>query len=113
MNILCVPYGSEHQQAVRVGDTLRILVSAPQDGNTWAGNVTIKETLSGSAVDDTALAEYTGEKVAGRQWSLSVDYDTSTIPLVANTRYVAIAEVTSGTKKREFHTVFNVLPQGR
>lgn len=113
MNIICVPYGTDHQQAVRLGDTLRILVAVPPDGSSWTGNAAIRTTLAASATDDVALAEYSGGKVAGRNWDLYVDYDTSSVPLTASTRYVAAAEITSGSKKREFHTTFDVLPQGR
>lgn len=111
--IIAIPYSSEHQSAVRLGDTLRLLVRDPDDGNTWAGNVTIRTSYSATATDDVALAEYTGEKVQGIDWDLYNDYDTSTIPLVANTRYLAVAELTSGTKTVEYHTAFHVLPQGR
>ena len=111
MNVIAVPYGTEHHQAVRKGDTLRVLVKSPKDGNTWGGNVTFKASFSATATADVAMAEYTGGKVRGEDWDLFVDYDTSA--LTANTHYLAIAEVTSGTKKREFVTVFDVLPEGR
>ena len=113
MKVIAVPYNSAHKQAVRLGDTLRILAQAPNDGNAWAGNVTIRTTYAASATDDVAMSQYTGAKVAGEDWDLYVDYDTSTAPLAANTRYLAIAEMTSGSKKVEEHTVFTVLSQGR
>ena len=111
MNVIAVPYGTEHQQAVRKGDTLRVLVQSPKDGNAWGGNVTFKTSISVTATADVVLAEYTGGKVQGKNWDLYVDYDTSA--LTANTHYLAVAEVTSGTKKRELVTVFDVLPEGR
>lgn len=111
--IIAVPYGDEYSQSVRLGDTLRVLVNQPQDGNTWTGNVTIRTSFTATATDDVALAEYSGEKVRNMDWDLFEDYDTSSIPLVANTRYLAVAELTSGTKQVEEHTTFHVLPDGR
>lgn len=111
--IIAVPYGTDNQQAVRLGDTLRILVNHPHDGNTWAGNVTIRTSFSAAATDDVALSEYEGEKVQGLNWDFSTNYDTASVPLLENTRYLAVAELTSGTKKVEKHTAFHVLPQGR
>lgn len=111
--IIATAYNSDHKSAVRLGDTLRVLVRAPDDGNTWTGNLTIRTSYSASATDDVALADYTGAKVRGESWDLVKEYDTSTIPLAANTRYLAVAELTSGSKTVEYHTAFNVLPQGR
>lgn len=111
MNIICVPYGTDHQQAVRIGDTLRIFAQQPKDDNTWAGNVTFRTSISAAATDDVALAEYTGGKVRGQHWDLHKEYDTSS--LTANTKYLVVAELTSGTKKVELWTTINTLPQGR
>lgn len=111
--IIAVPYGSDNQNAVRLGDTLRILVQAPNDGTTWTGNVTIRASYSAGVTDDVALAVYEGGKVQGLNWDLFKDYDTSSIPLVANARYLAVAELTSGSKNIEYHTAFDVLPNGR
>ena len=109
--IIATAYNSDHKSAVRLGDTLRVLVRAPSDGDTWTGTLTIRTSYSASATDDVALTDYTGEKVRGESWDLVKEYDTST--LAANTRYLAVAELTSGSKTVEYHTAFNVLPQGR
>ena len=110
MNIICVPYGTEHQQAVKVGETLRVLVKTPNDGNTWTGTVAIKTALGAAATDTASLSAYTGEKVAGQSFDLSVDYDTSSVPLVAGTRCLAIAEIATGSRSLDLMTVFDVLP---
>lgn len=109
MNIIAVPYGSEHQQQVRIGDTLRILVKKPT-GDTWTGNVAIKTSLSATATDDVALSAYSGGRVQNQNWDLYKDYSTSS--LTAG-EYLAVAELTSGSINVEYVTRFSVLEQGR
>lgn len=111
MNILCVPYGSEHQQAVRVGDTLRILVSAPQDGNTWTGNVNLRVDYNTAPVDDVGLSSYVGARVAGKYWDLFKNYDTTN--LAASTKYLVTAQISSAGNTVEYQTTVTMLPQGR
>lgn len=111
MNIIAVPYGTDHQQMVRKGDTLRILVESPNDGTTWGGNVTLKTSFTASAAADTSLAEYQGGKVRNQNWDLYKDLDTSS--LADDTKYLVLAEITSGSKQVELFTSVYVLPQGR
>jgi len=111
MNILAISYANDHAQAVSKGSTLRILVKAPEDGNTWAGNIAIKTALSASATDDVALGTYSGGKFRGQSWDLVKDYDTTS--LTANTKYLIIAELSSGSKVAEYVTTAHILPDGR
>jgi len=109
MNILAVPYGTDHKQRVRIGDTLRILVNRP-DFDSWTGNVAIKTSLDAVATDDAALTAYSGPRVRNQSWDLYKDYDTSSL---AAGEYLAVAELTHGSAKVEYVTKFDVVAQGR
>lgn len=110
MNILAVPYGTNHKKAVNVGDTLRILVSVPKDGNTWTGTYSITTSKSAVATATGSLADYSGKKVQHRNWDLFVNHDAS--DLTANTHYLVIAQLTSGTNYKEEITTIDVLAEG-
>lgn len=109
--IIACSYGNDYRSEVREGDTLRVLAQNPTE-DTWAATLSIKTSLTGSTLATASLSEYTGEKVQDREWGLSVDYDTSTLPLLPNTRYLLVVEMTSGAKKTDRITSVDVLPQG-
>jgi len=102
-------YGHDYRQHVRIGDTLRMLARYPEDG-TWSCTVSILTALGATPTDTQVLSAYTGNRVQGRKWDLSADYDTS--GLTANTTYIASAQLTNGSKTVETNQSFRVLPQG-